>query len=109
MRLCSLCSKTTKTKPLDMDDLFFGTYVKVMRRSGLSKHKEKLGICSSCMPRYRKMEQEFRKKQIIFGILGLVFAILYFSFTGNLLLSVLLALFIAALSLLSYCPPLKSE
>ncbi len=104
---CSLCGKTKAAKPLDSDDLLFSAYIRLSRRLGRSKHNGKVGICKGCMKDYERMLAGYQKKKITYFVIAVVFALLYFYFTGNALVSLLLGVFIVALSLLSYCPPLK--
>jgi len=104
---CSLCRLMKEAQPLDMDDPLFSSYVRIMRKLGKSRHSGALGICPGCMPAYTKMESGFRKNVILYGALGLIFAIAYSIFTGAILLSLLIGLFFFSLALFSYCPPLK--
>lgn len=105
--LCSLCGSTKEARPLDLDDLLFGNYVRTIRKLGLSRHTGKLGVCAACMKNYNRMLAEYRKKQVLFLVAGLLLAALYFTFTQNIIASLIVLLFVAALSLVSYCPPLK--
>ena len=106
---CSLCGNVKEAEPLDMDDIVFGTYVKAMRRFGLSKSKGGLGICSSCMENYKKIAQNFQGKLMTYGFLAILFSVVYFYLTNNVLVSVLVALILFSFSLFSYCPPLKRK
>jgi hypothetical protein len=104
---CSLCGKVGDATPLDMDDAVFGPYVRLLRKFGLSKHKDSLGVCKECMPKYTRMSQEYQKKIITYGILGAAFGIINFWLTKNILVSLIIAAFVFSLSLICYCPPLK--
>jgi len=104
---CSLCGKTGPATPLDMESFVFNAYVRVMRGLGLSKHNGPLGVCGGCMPRYRAMAASYVNKQVLFGAAGLIAAVIYFNFTQNAAISLLIGLSLSSLCLLSYCPPLK--
>jgi hypothetical protein len=106
---CSLCKKKKEATPLDMEDVFFGNYVKFMRAIGFSKHTEKLGICKKDMSDYKKMRLAHQNKIVFYGLLAVIFGILYLYFSNSILFSVLVALFVFGLSLFSYCPPLKKN
>jgi hypothetical protein len=106
---CSLCSKKKKAAPLDMNDPIFGSYVKFMRRIGLSDKKENLGICNDCMPQYLQMEKEFKTKLINHSVIGIIIFGLFAYFTENIIIGALTGLFVIGLSLFSYCPPLKNH
>lgn len=103
---CSFCSKVGKARPLNMSDPIFGNYVRLMRRLKISSYKGPLGICEKCMPEYKKMQLAFQKKLITYTIAAIVLSVIYFRFTGNVLASMIIAVFIISLSLISYCPPL---
>lgn len=107
--LCSLCGQTKPAAPLDMKDPVFGTYVRVLRRLGTSKSKDELGICSSCMPKYAKMMQDHQKKIAFYGVLAIVFGVLYLALVRNVLVSLVIAVLVFSFSLFSYCPPLKKD
>ncbi|MFH1393819.1 MAG: hypothetical protein ABII71_05705 [Candidatus Micrarchaeota archaeon] len=107
--LCSLCGKKTEADALDMDDVVFGNYVLLMRRLGLSGHHGPLGVCLDCMPEYLKMQSGHRKKLMQYFILGVIFALIYLALTWNLAMALAIAVFVSALSIFSYCPPLKGR
>jgi hypothetical protein len=107
--LCSLCRGVKEAEPLDMDDFAFSKYVRLMRSLGISKHTGPLGVCKGCMPSYRKMEADFRKSLTLYGIAGAVFAITYFYFTSNFLISLVIGMLALSLSVFHYCPPLKQR
>lgn len=107
--MCSLCRKTGSAARLDMDDPLFGSYVRVVRRLGLSRHTEDPGICGACMPKYLSIKAAYARKKLFYGALAVAFLFAYAYLTGNLLMALLLSLFICSLSLVSYCPPLKEE
>jgi hypothetical protein len=92
-----------------MDDPVFGTYVRVLRRLGISKSDGELGICTSCMPKYARMTQEHQKKTVLYGVLALVFAVLYLVLVRNVLVSLAIAALVFSFSLFSYCPPLEKD
>ena len=107
MRVCSLCGKKKKTVPLDMEDLVFGSYVRLMRRLKLAKHSGDLGICKACMKKYLQMKKTHNSKIVLYSVAAVIFASLYFYFTGNIIFSIIMGLFILSWSSFSYCPPLK--
>ncbi len=104
---CSLCHKSTKAQPLDMDDTLFGNYIRLMRKLGISHHKGQLGVCSSCMPSYVAMQKKYSEKQILYILLAIVFGALYLYFTQNPALALLIALLVFSLSFFHYVPPMK--
>jgi len=105
---CSLCRGIKEGYPLDMEDPVFGTYARIMRRSSLAKTtgEAELGICKKCMPAYRKMEAEYRKKLVMNAMAAVLLGGAYLLLTSNIAISVLIAAVVISLSLLSYCPPL---
>ena len=105
--LCSLCRKTKNARPLDLDDVVFGAYVRIIRGARISKHKSPPGICAGCMPAYNAMLKAYQTKSALYLMAAVAAAAIYFALTTNILISLVIAAFIAALSLLSYCPPLK--
>lgn len=105
--MCSLCKKEKKARPLDMDDLLFGSYVKLMRSLRLSKHTNPLGVCAECMPAYMEMQARYQQKIMFYGMLGFVFAAAYFYFTNNFIASLVIGAFVFSMAILNYCPPLK--
>ena len=109
MATCSLCGKQKKVVPLDMEDPVFGRYVSLMRRLKLAKHKGNLGICKGCMKRYLMMRKTHNSKIVLYTVAAIIFASLYFYFTGNLFISIIMALFVISMSVFSYCPPLEGE
>lgn len=107
--LCSLCKGRKKCTPLDTEDPVFGRYVTLMRSTGISKHTEQLGICKGCTGRYETMRRKHQNSITTYSIAGLIFSILYFYFTGNVWISLLILAFVFSLSAFSYCPPLKEN
>jgi len=106
---CSLCRKEKKTTPLDTRSMVFGSYIKAMRFLKFSKHIGEPGVCKGCMNKYKSMLSEYRKKQVIYGLLAVFFAAVYMWATGNIVLSLVIAVFVFSLSFFSYVPPLKAE
>ena len=106
---CSLCKSVKEAEPLDMDDFAFSKYVRLMRALRISKHKGKIGVCPDCMAQYGKMQADFRKSLTLYGIAGAVFAITYFYFTSNFLISLLIGMLAFSLSVFHYCPPMKKR
>ena len=106
--LCSLCGKKVNARALDMDDIVFGNYVRLMRKIGISSHHVRLGICTACMPGYLKMQSTHQKNMMQYFILGVVFAAIYLVLTGSILSALIIAVSLSALSIFSYCPPLKT-
>ncbi|MBU1166626.1 hypothetical protein KKF81_06740 [Candidatus Micrarchaeota archaeon] len=104
---CSLCNTVKNSIPLDMNDLVFGNYVRIMRKAGISKHNDNLGVCPDCKTTYDKMNKEYQKKKMIYLTIGLGAGLLYLYFTSNILASLIIFLFVFGLSVFSYCPPLK--
>jgi len=104
---CSLCGNEKKTTPLDTGSLVFGNYFKAMRSLKLSKHTGDPGICKGCMKKYDAMLSEYKKKQLFYGLLAVFFAAVYMWATGNIILSLVIAVFVFLMSIFSYVPPLK--
>jgi hypothetical protein len=92
-----------------MNNPFFAIYIYILRSLGISKHTEKLGICSDCMEKYLLMQNEYKKKQITYGVFGIIIAAAYFSLTSNIFSSMLIAAILFSFSLFSYCPALAES
>ena len=107
--LCSLCGNVSDAQALDMQDFVFGNYVRLVRKLGISKHKGELGICNSCMERYKKYREQHQKRIVLYGTLAVVLGVVYLYLTLNLLVTLAIVLMFLGLSSFSYCPPLKNK
>jgi len=107
--LCSLCGNVSDAQALDLEDVVFGNYVKLMRRFGLSKHTGDIGICGSCMEKYERYRKLHQKRMILYGSLAVVFGVGYLCLTYNILITLFIVLLFLGLSLFSYCPPLQDK
>lgn len=105
--MCSLCREMKEARPLDLSDPIFGSYVRLLRMSGISHHNEQLGICGDCYGKYQEMQKRYHQKQMAYLVLAVVFGALYLYLTQNPALSLLIALFMFSLSLFNYVPPLE--
>jgi hypothetical protein len=68
-------------------------------------------VCKECFVKYKKSYDSYQKKQIIYTILGVVFAALLVAISGNrlvaLLCGIVIAIFMWLLSQLSYMPSVE--
>ncbi len=107
---CVICGKANDGIEIQEDQIL-GLLRWFKRNVTRNEKGYKLVVCKSCYPIYTKSRKRFVNRQVLYVGLGVILSLLLVIGGGNKLLAVLYSIivivFMYALSLLSYMPTLK--
>lgn len=107
---CIMCGEMKSGLPVK-DDYVIQT-VRWFKKTVTKNEKGyALVVCKECYPSYAKQRQKFEQRQILYVVLGVIFAVVLFVASTNKLIALVygftVLVFIYLLSLLTYIPALE--
>ncbi|MFA6036045.1 MAG: hypothetical protein WC759_03740 [Candidatus Micrarchaeia archaeon] len=108
--VCIVCKQEKSGTPVQDDAVIRG--IRAIKRAFHIAANNRLVVCSSCAEKQDAKRADFEKKLALYGGGGLLLLVVFTLLTRTLagfLISMVLGLFVAALSLFSYTPKSKSK
>jgi hypothetical protein len=108
---CIICGQ--EKDGIEIENDYVISTIRWFKRNITKNEKDnKIVVCKECYPKYKVLRKRFENRQKIYitlGILFIIFGMIISPRVGTLIVTVIVAIFLYLLSLLSYTPKIKLD